>query len=127
MRLVRASIGDVLPGFATISFELVQRMTVRETGAFALLKKHLFAPAPGEIAETGHVTALLAGCWHEFMGAESQRIHEGKLGRMEDVSWAPPVLSFRRASSGVPRESSPHPWPRAAGSGHSIARANRGR
>jgi hypothetical protein len=37
---------------------------VRETNAFALLKKHLFALAPGEIAETGRVTALLAGCWH---------------------------------------------------------------
>jgi hypothetical protein len=32
---------------------LAQRMTVHETGAFALLKKHLFALAPGEIAETG--------------------------------------------------------------------------
>jgi hypothetical protein len=52
---------------------------------FALLKKHLFALAPGEIAETGRVTALLAGCWHEFEGAESQRMHAGKLGRMEDV------------------------------------------
>jgi hypothetical protein len=70
-------------------------MTVREADAFALLKKHLFALAPGEIAETGRVTALLAGCWHEFVGAESQRMHAGKLGRMEDVCWEPPVLSFR--------------------------------
>jgi hypothetical protein len=38
---------------------------------------------------------LLAGCWHEFVGAESQRMHAGKLGRMEDVRWEPPVLSFR--------------------------------
>jgi hypothetical protein len=70
-------------------------MTVREKGAFALLKKHLCALAPGEIAEIGRVTALLANCWHEFAGAESQRMHAGKLGRMEDVSWVPPVLSFR--------------------------------
>jgi len=70
-------------------------MSVREINAFALLKKHLFALVPGEIAETARVTALLAGCWHEFMGAESQRMHAGKLGRMEDVSWAPPVLCFR--------------------------------
>jgi hypothetical protein len=76
-------------------------MTVRETGAFALLKKHLFALAPGEIAETGSVTALLAGCGHEFVGAESQRIHAGKLGRMEGVSWAPPVLSFRTERHGA--------------------------
>jgi hypothetical protein len=70
-------------------------MSVRETNAFALLKKHLFALAPGEIAETGRVTALLAGCWHEFVGAESQRMHAGKLGRTENVRWEPPVLSFR--------------------------------
>jgi hypothetical protein len=74
---------------------LAKRMTVRETDAFALLRKHLFALVHGEIAETGRVTALLAGCWHEFVGAESQRMHAGELGRMEDVHWEPPVLSFR--------------------------------
>jgi hypothetical protein len=60
-----------------LGVNLAKRMTVRETDAFALLKKHLFALAPGEIAETGRVTALLAGCWHEFVGAESQRMHAG--------------------------------------------------
>ncbi len=78
-----------------LGVNLAERMTVRETEAFALLRKHLFGIAPGEIAETGRVTALLAGCWHEFVGAESQRMHAGKLGRMEDVRWEPPVLSFR--------------------------------
>jgi hypothetical protein len=70
-------------------------MTVRGTDAFALLRKHLFALVHGEIAESGRVTALLAGCWYEFVGAESQRMHAGKLGRMEEVRWEPPVLSFR--------------------------------
>jgi hypothetical protein len=70
-------------------------MTVRETDAFALLRKHLFALVHGEIAETGRVAALLAGCWHEFVGAESQRMQAGKLGRMEDVRRESPVLSFR--------------------------------
>ena len=65
-----------------LSVNLAKRMSVRETDAFALLKKHLFALAPGAIAETVRVTALLAGCWHEFGGAESQRMHAGKLGRM---------------------------------------------
>ena len=78
-----------------LGVNLANRMTVRETDAFALLKKHLLALASGEIAETGRVTALLAGCWHEFVDAESQRMHAGKLGRMEDVRWEPPVLSFR--------------------------------
>jgi hypothetical protein len=70
-------------------------MTVRETDALASPKNHLCALAPGEIAGTGRVTALLVGCWHEFVGAESQRMYAGKLGRMEDVRWEPPVLSFR--------------------------------
>jgi hypothetical protein len=34
-------------------------MSVRETNAFALLKKHLFALVPGEIAETGRVIGRL--------------------------------------------------------------------
>jgi hypothetical protein len=78
-----------------LGVNLAKRMTVRETDAFALLRKHLFARVHGEIAETGRVAALLAGSWHEFVGAESQRMHAGKLGRMEDVRWEPPVLSFR--------------------------------
>jgi hypothetical protein len=78
-----------------LGVNLAKRMTVRETDAFALLRKHLFALVHGEIAETVRVTALLAGCWHKFGGAESQRMHAGKLGRMEDVRWEPPVLSFR--------------------------------
>jgi hypothetical protein len=41
---------------------LAKRMIVRETDAFALLKEHLLALASGEIAETGRVPALLAGC-----------------------------------------------------------------
>jgi hypothetical protein len=68
---------------------------VRETAAFALLKKRLFGLATGEVAEVGPVAALLAGCWHEFAGAKSQRMHAGKLGRIEAVRWDPPVLSFR--------------------------------
>jgi hypothetical protein len=70
-------------------------MTARERDAFALLKKHLFALAPGAMVGTVRVTALLAGCWHEFEGVESQRMHAGKLGRMENVRWEPLVLSFR--------------------------------
>jgi hypothetical protein len=86
-----------------LGVNLARRMAMRETDAFALLKKHLFGVAPGEIAETGRVTALLAGCWHEFVGGESQRMHAGKLGRIENVRWEPPVLSFRIEGHGAMR------------------------
>jgi hypothetical protein len=36
--------------------------------ALKLLRKHLTALAPGEIVDIGKLTALLAGCWHEFDG-----------------------------------------------------------
>lgn len=64
-----------------------------QTGsAFELLRKRLFGLPAGAVAEVGHVTALLAGCRHEFTGANSERMHAGKLGRMEAVRWDPPVL-----------------------------------
>jgi len=68
---------------------------VRTDSAFELLRKQLLELPPGAVAEVGRVAALLAGCWHEFVGADSERMHAGKLGRMEDVCWEPPVLSFR--------------------------------
>ena len=42
----------------------------------------------------GRVPMRLAGCWREFTGSASERMHAGKLGRMEAVRWDPPVLSF---------------------------------
>lgn len=66
-----------------------------ESTAFGLLKKRLLRLEPGEVGEVGPLAALLAGCWHEFGGADSERIHAGQLGRMETVPWNPPVLSFR--------------------------------
>lgn len=66
-----------------------------ETGsAFDLLKKQLSELPPGEVTEVGRVAMRLAGCWHEFTGSGSERMHAGKLGRMEAVHWDPPVLSF---------------------------------
>jgi len=47
------------------------------------------------VADIGSVTVLLAACWHEFGGGDSERMHAGKVGRMETVRWDPPVLSFR--------------------------------
>ncbi len=72
--------------------------------AFELLRKLMFALPPGEVTELGRVSALLAECWHDFAGAEAERMHAGKLGRMEDLRWDPPVLSFtieRHGAMGV--------------------------
>lgn len=70
------------------------RTPLEEGAAIALLRKRLLGLAPGEIAEPAFVAALLANCWHEFKGSTAERMHAGKLGRMEDVRWEPPVLSF---------------------------------
>jgi hypothetical protein len=62
--------------------------------AFDLLKRQLFELPPGEVAQAGRVAMRLAGCWHEFTGSGSERMHAGKLGRMEAAHRDPPVLSF---------------------------------
>src|ERR1700693_4890412 len=61
IRAVRVSIGGVSRRPVAVRCELGEA-TVRETVAFALLRKHLFALVHGEIAETGRIAALLAGC-----------------------------------------------------------------
>jgi len=68
---------------------------VRETPASALLKKRLCELKADEVADRGPVAALLAGCSYEFGGSDSERMHAGKLGRMEMVRWDMPVLGFR--------------------------------
>ncbi len=62
--------------------------------AIEVLREHLSALPTGDISAVGPVTALLAACWNEFAGSGSERMHAGKLARMEDVRWNPPVLSF---------------------------------
>jgi hypothetical protein len=46
------------------------------------------------VTEAGRIAALLATCWHEFTGADLERMHAGKLGRMKHLRWEAPVLSF---------------------------------
>lgn len=67
---------------------------MQTTSALEMLKKRLSGLPTGEVAEMGRIAALLAGCWQEFAGADSERMHAGKLGRMEALCWEPPVLSF---------------------------------
>src|SRR6266852_6527840 len=72
--------------------------------AIEVLREHLSALPTGDISAVGPVTALLAACWNEFAGSGSERMHAGKLARMETVRWDPPVLSFtieRHGAMGV--------------------------
>ena len=50
-----------------------------------VLREHLSALPTGDISAAGQITALLPACWNEFAGSGSERMHAGKLGRMEDV------------------------------------------
>jgi hypothetical protein len=58
------------------------------------LKQHLSSLAAGKITDTVEVERLLAAVWDQLTSDESG-MHGGKLlGRMEDVTWNPPILSF---------------------------------
>jgi hypothetical protein len=67
---------------------------MREDSALQMLSKALYGLPPGAVEEVSSVAALLAGCWRHFAGGDSERMHAGKLGRMENLRWDPPVLSF---------------------------------
>ena len=43
----------------------------------------------------GKILSLLAECWDELKGADESAMRAFKLDRAEDLSWDPPVLSFK--------------------------------
>jgi hypothetical protein len=53
-------------------------------------------PIPqGPIADGDALASVLASCWEEFEGASAEGMEPDKLhGRMEDIVWESPVLSF---------------------------------
>ncbi len=56
---------------------------------------YLVSLHPGPILDTTRLEDLLASCWHEFDGGDLEGMSGDKLrGRMEEVVWKPPVLSF---------------------------------
>jgi hypothetical protein len=67
---------------------------MQTASAFEVLKSQLFELPAGAVTKMERIAALLAGCWREFMWSSSERMHAGKLGRMEMLRWDPPVLSF---------------------------------
>jgi hypothetical protein len=51
--------------------------------------------APGPIPSATEVERALADCWHEFVGNDDHGMESYKLiGRMEQIEWRPPILSF---------------------------------
>jgi hypothetical protein len=58
------------------------------------LRSYLSKLSPGPIEDTGEVESFLYDCWDEFISSDAEAMNCDKLGRMEDVSWNPPVLTF---------------------------------
>jgi hypothetical protein len=55
---------------------------------------HLAIVVPGEVADTTELERLLAASWHKFSGDDGGMSGQKLLGRMENVAWAPPKLTF---------------------------------
>jgi hypothetical protein len=55
------------------------------------LRAHLATIQPGEVVDTTDLERLLAACWEEFTGGMAAY---KLLGRMENVIWTPPNLTF---------------------------------
>jgi hypothetical protein len=49
---------------------------------------------PGPISDTTELASLLADCWDEFDCRKGGMTGDKLSGRMEDVSWSPPLLHF---------------------------------
>jgi hypothetical protein len=63
--------------------------------ALPALAQHLSEQPPGRIEQSDEVQDLLYRCWDELIGSSDGGMASDKLiGRMEDVEWAPPILSF---------------------------------
>ena len=58
------------------------------------LREYLATLQPGEVAGTTDLERLLAGCWDQFTGDDGGMEGYKLLGRMEDVTWQPPKLTF---------------------------------
>jgi hypothetical protein len=58
------------------------------------LRAHLATVQPGELADTADLERLLAASWDEFTGDDGGMAGYKLLGRIEDVTWQPPKLTF---------------------------------
>jgi hypothetical protein len=59
------------------------------------LQEHLAGIPPGDVSDPSVLARLLAANWDEFEGSAEGGMQGYKLlGRIEQVSWQPPILSF---------------------------------
>jgi len=59
------------------------------------LLEYLVSIQAGPISDTAQLETLLAACWDEFAGSEAEGMAGYKLhGRVDDVHWDSPVLTF---------------------------------
>jgi hypothetical protein len=59
------------------------------------LTDYLHAQGPGRLLDTAELERHLAGFWGSFEGNDAEGMAPEKLfGRMEQVRWSPPVLTF---------------------------------
>jgi hypothetical protein len=59
------------------------------------LRAFLDSVSPGRVPNPGKLEGLLGQCWDEFDGGEAEGMSGSKLcGRMRNVRWDPPRLSF---------------------------------
>jgi hypothetical protein len=60
------------------------------------LRDYLADMTPGKLADDTKtaVCSMLMDCWEELDGSEMEKTHSYKLSRIEEISWAPPILSF---------------------------------
>ncbi len=66
------------------------------TPELTVLRSFLREVSPGAILEAETLERLLAACWGQFTGADSEGMNADKLiGRIGDACWDPPVLSFK--------------------------------
>ncbi len=74
----------------------VKSVKVKETEAkHKQLLEYLASIHTGPILDTNKIVSLLAACWNEFAGSESEGMAAYILhNRVEDVRWDPPVLTF---------------------------------
>jgi hypothetical protein len=66
------------------------------------LRAYLATTQPGRVTDTPGLECLLAARWDEFSGEYGGMEGYKVLGRMEDVTWEPPVLRFSVERHGRP-------------------------
>src|SRR5262245_59631739 len=69
-------------------------MRTRRGTVMSTLSSLLATLPPGPVPDPGDLERLLASCWYEFKGDDGGMTGQKLLGRMEEVVWQPPILSF---------------------------------